>query len=251
MCEQLARTNAGDGQPDADAGLAGLFELITRRLAESQLGTRVLQRFVESPDEPSGQEELTAAVADEAAGDPAFAEAIARALGKPAGPVHATVAAPVGGIGNVVGGQLDNSGGVVATGSARVDQSRRSFRIGTGGIAAIVIAAVLGVGGVTAVVTDMGKAQFAEVAGGWIIGGESGTARLTVGGDGRWTVQAFVAGTGSGECSGTIERKEESTFLLKVQTGPCPDVTVTLADGGNTLVMTYPGDEQPGRWRKA
>jgi hypothetical protein len=163
------------------------------------------------------------------------------------------VGAPVSGIGNVVvGGQLDNSGGVVATGNARVDQSRRSFRIGTGGIAAIVIAAVLGVGGVTAVVTDMGKAQFAEVAGTWILGGESGTARLTVGGDGRWTVQAFVAETGGvGECSGTTERKEESTFLLKVQTGPCPDVTVTLEDGDNTLVMTYLGDEQPGRWHKA
>jgi hypothetical protein len=65
-----------------------------------------------------------------------------------------------------VGGQLTNTGGVIATSGASVDQSRR-HGIGTGGTVALIIGVLILIGGTTAALLNRGGG-FDEAAGTWI-----------------------------------------------------------------------------------
>lgn len=134
--------------------VAGLWRLVAHRLGASELGGTLLGRLREQPDDQGRRAMASSALAQSAAGDPAFLAALHQAVHGtpvPRSTISHQANVSVGGAnsGDIAGGSIDKS-------------THRKTRISTGGwIVAGLVA--LTVGGTTVVAATSGQTDPSEI----------------------------------------------------------------------------------------
>lgn len=231
----LAQFTSGVVDQAADQTGNQLFQLVSSRLQTSLAGANSLQRFQTEPNNPDYREAVALSLADEINRDPQLGVVLANLMGVPQ-----TLTAS--GDGNVVNtGTWNNRRGVVATGSATVDQSRH-FRLGTGGIVIGIIVLVLLIGGTTTAIIVSNQPAFPELEGNWHYEGNYGSKVALHIADDKFTADAIGIGAQI-HCAGTITLTSDQTYLLNATQGVCGRITLTLTEGGKVLMF----DEGKGK----
>lgn len=243
----LARFASGVLDRAAEDTGERLYQLVAARLQASQLGSNLLQRLQQQPDDASRGQAVALALADEIGKDPEFREALATsASGVPQEVM-------VSGRSNIVNtGAWDNRQGVIATGNAKVDRSRH-IKISLGGFMLVILAViVLSSLATTAIVISIDSpsptpgigtdsATFPELQGNWYFQSEDPdsyktTVALHITGDTFRVDLANVLAQRS--CSGTMSAGEGRTYYLNSTQGVCPRTTLTL-QSDNALTLYF------------
>ncbi len=139
-----------------DAAGDALVAVIRDRLERSRSGTRAMESLHRNPGGTQERELAAAVLADELMRDPDYAKRLASVLGRPQIPTQRSTVT-VGG-GSVVRG--DVAGG-------NIDKSKRfhigSIRFGGGGMTALIVAGLLGLGGGgAAIYSEVTQPSYAE-----------------------------------------------------------------------------------------
>jgi hypothetical protein len=205
----LTRIASGGVDRARDDAADRLYQLVSSRLQTSPMGASALERLQQQPGEAASQEAIALALADEVGRDPQFGAALAELVG-------------------------DAPHNVVAIESSSVNQPRR-FRLGTGGIVAIVIAAILLLGGITAAVIAPSGSTYPELQGSWQVydsaTGETMVIRIT---DDNW-VWDMVGPIVTDHCGGTVSREKGRTYAFDPDQDTCDRRTLTLDKAGKVL----------------
>jgi hypothetical protein len=239
---RLARRGTEAAGELTDAALDGVHQLISRRLRSSATGLRVLEAFERAPVDPQSRMRVAEMVTDEANSDRHFADSLGRAVANAGVFVQGQGATYQRNTYDASGDLRDfnTDGGDVHVGD------KKTIRIGTGWLAAIVVGLiVLAGGGTAAVVTSIGKSvDLVSAVGNWeqqpgqqlIPGWTVGPLTLAISADGRFTLSMRAnieipddaGGSGpppgfgdfSFDCTGTVT-PDGDHFTLRTTSGQC------------------------------
>lgn len=203
-----------------DTAVERLYTLAAERLRISRTGQAALEDLRESPADPARATVVSSVLARAAAEDPQFADQLGQAVQAVTVSQGHSEDAAVHHQANVhTGGRLSMLGSVIAGGD--VDKSRRTMKIGLGGLLALLLVST----GVVAAVHQIGGSTTASILGSWV-GVCSDDPNLRFGEQGSLTF--------------------EEGGQLKSRSGSNPEKTSTYSIEGNQITLGSGSDALVG-----
>lgn len=217
----LARTASSAAEHAADTAGGKLVQLVSDRLQGSREGRTALLELQDRPADATRRDAVAAVLSGELTRNPKFATSVAKLV---AATQHPAITR---GDGNIVNtGSFDNRRGAIATGGARIDQSRH-FRVSSGiagWVTALAVVATLGSAAV--VVTENSGPEYPDLEGHW--SGRTRDSRVALHvTDERFTFQVVGWNGEQMRCTGAVTQDDDTHYGLGTEDGVCGRIAIT------------------------